>query len=69
MPEREPIPARIDGDQPLACQVLITEDGNGWDAATCSTCGTVLGLYPQPRHSLSECVRSLRDQLVGGDHA
>lgn len=56
-------PFHVGGDQPAACQVLLSEDGNGYDAATCNTCGTVIGPWPQPQHSRAERAEAERDAL------
>lgn len=51
------------GQQPVCTRVLLSDDGNGYDATECSTCGAVLGPHPQPPHTLAECVRSLATRL------
>ena len=50
--------------QPQARQVLLSDDGQGYDAATCSTCRTVQGPWPRPAHTLDECVTALAIQLA-----
>lgn len=51
------------GQQPVMCRVLLSDDGNAYDATECATCREVIGPFPQEPHHLADCVRSLAKRI------
>lgn len=51
-------------EQPTSLRILVSDDGNGYNATECRTCGTVIGPAPQQAHELNDCVAALNMRLA-----